>query len=219
MGGFMFFDDYPRFLETSETGSNAARLNARHEGLITSNLDLIRGASVLDLASHDGRWSFAALKSGASFVTGIEWKHRLVKKANENMAAYNVPKDKYRFIEGDILKELTKVDRPVDCIFCFGIFYHIDNHMTLLERLSRLPAKSIIIDTNVSRLAQPVIELKTEPKGTRLVGHPSKKAVETMLDYFGWETREFDWNASGLIRGMNYGQYEKRIRVTIIGTR
>ena len=86
----MFFDEYPRFIQTSETTHNAKLLNARYEGLIMANADIIRGATVLDLASHDGRWSFAALKNGASFVYGIEWKPRLVRKSNENFAASDI---------------------------------------------------------------------------------------------------------------------------------
>jgi predicted nicotinamide N-methyase len=34
--------------------------------LIQSNLNVICGRNVLDIACHDGRWSFAATKAGAS---------------------------------------------------------------------------------------------------------------------------------------------------------
>ena len=88
-----FCDDYPRFLETSETGPSLDRLNARYTGLIQHNRELLDGASVLDLASHDGRWSFAAIKAGASYVLGIEHKPRLVKKSLDNFREYGVPDD------------------------------------------------------------------------------------------------------------------------------
>src|SRR5438046_1422930 len=67
-----FFDQYPRFYETSQTGNVAGRLNQRHHAIFTQNADIFPGARVLDIVSHDGRYSLAALKSGASHVLGIE---------------------------------------------------------------------------------------------------------------------------------------------------
>ena len=73
----MFFDDYPLFYETSKTASSKARLNVRHQAIIEANRDILKDARVLDLASHDGRWSFAALKAGAAHVTGVEARPRM----------------------------------------------------------------------------------------------------------------------------------------------
>ena len=56
-----FFDAFPKFVETSQTGPWCERLNARYLALVHANRDIIRGATVLDLASHDGRFTFAAL--------------------------------------------------------------------------------------------------------------------------------------------------------------
>ena len=72
-----FFDDYPRFYSTSKTGPSRHRLGARHRAIIEGNERLLVGRRVLDIASHDGRWSFAALKSGAAHVTGIEARPHL----------------------------------------------------------------------------------------------------------------------------------------------
>lgn len=58
--GTGFFDTYPRFYETSTTGPISNRLNKRYRALIEANEAIICGKSVLDLASHDGRWSFAS---------------------------------------------------------------------------------------------------------------------------------------------------------------
>jgi 16S rRNA G966 N2-methylase RsmD len=218
--GTTFFEQHPLFLETSETTNDPRKLEARYQALIIANKELIEGKTILDLASHDGRWSFAALKNGASFVYGIEWKERLIEKTMSNMAAYNVDKAKYRFVNGDIFAEIEKIDRTIDCIFVFGIFYHIVNHMLLLEKLSATGAKHIIIDTNTSRLQEPVIELRKEGKrGKALVGHPSKAGVEKMLSYFGWTPREFDWAGSGLIEDFNYLHYRTGRRITIVGSR
>ena len=57
-----FFDAYPRFFETSQTSTQPWRLNLRHEAIFGDNAAAFPGARVLDIASHDGRWSLAALQ-------------------------------------------------------------------------------------------------------------------------------------------------------------
>ena len=74
----MFFDEHPRFLDTGSVFTERHRLNLRHRAIIERNRDILAGARVLDIASHDGRWSFAALKAGAAHVTGIEARHDAV---------------------------------------------------------------------------------------------------------------------------------------------
>jgi hypothetical protein len=51
----MFFDDYPAFYASSRTAAFPARLGLRHRAIIERNRDVLAGARVLDLASHDGR--------------------------------------------------------------------------------------------------------------------------------------------------------------------
>jgi hypothetical protein len=70
--GAVFAEEYPRFMEVSELVPKPERMNERYEALFESNRDIFDGARVLDLASHDGRYSFAALKAGAVHVTGVE---------------------------------------------------------------------------------------------------------------------------------------------------
>lgn len=48
------------------------RLNERYNAIIDANKTIIKNSRILDLASHDGRWSFATLKSGSEYTLGIE---------------------------------------------------------------------------------------------------------------------------------------------------
>ena len=113
-----FFDKYPLFYQTSKTGPWRNRLNRRYCALIESNQEILRRASVLDLASHDGRWSFAALKNGAGKVTGIEGREELVRNARENMEVYGIPRDRYHFILGDVFREIEELRRgSFDVVF------------------------------------------------------------------------------------------------------
>ena len=86
----MFFDQYDRFYTTSQTSPFPHRLNGRHQAIIARNASIISGKRVLDIASHDGRWSFAALQAGAAHVTGIEPRRELIANAHETFAHYGV---------------------------------------------------------------------------------------------------------------------------------
>ena len=114
----MFGEDYPRFMEVSdltpkpdadagdERRRNRSaveqlnRMNERYEALFASNRDILDGARVLDLASHDGRYSFAAMKTGAAHVTGVEVRESLIDKALETFAFYGQDPETYRFVCG-----------------------------------------------------------------------------------------------------------------------
>ena len=103
-----FFDEFPAFYETGTTGFKPKVLNIRFHPLIEKNLEILKDATVLDLGSHDGRWSFAALKNGAKKVYGIEGEKELVESSIKNMKRYEIPEEKYNFVVGDIFEELKK---------------------------------------------------------------------------------------------------------------
>jgi hypothetical protein len=218
-----FFDAFPRFIDTSETGPWLERLNARYVALIQSNRELLTGASVLDLASHDGRFSYAALRSGAARVVGIEHEPRLVVKSRENMEFYNVPSRQYDFVSGDMFTAIENVER-CDVVFCFGILYHINDHMLLLSKIAAAEPRFLIIDTNVSEMDGAVIELRSgvgvtpPPNGSHIEGRPSKAALDAMLSYFGWTFEYFDWRGSGLTDAKHLSDYQAGRRVSVVVT-
>ncbi len=76
------------------------RLNARYRTFILPNAEQYGGKRVLDLASHDGRWSFAALMTGAAHVTGVEFRQELIDKSR--FILKGEMRERVRFIQGDI---------------------------------------------------------------------------------------------------------------------
>jgi 2-polyprenyl-3-methyl-5-hydroxy-6-metoxy-1,4-benzoquinol methylase len=163
-----FFDQYPRFFETSETTAFANRLNQRHRACIEANKPAIQGKRVLDIASHDGRWSFAALKAGASRVVGIEARDHLVEGANSNPRKYGASENTFRFILGDAFGLIDKIELgSIDTVFCFGFFYHVTDHMLLLSKIERLKPQHIIIDTAVIADPRPIVLFSAKTITTR----------------------------------------------------
>jgi len=225
-----FFDDYPRFYTTSQTTAIPNRLNQRHKACIEWNAEAIRGKRILDLASHDGRWSFAAIKAGAVNVVGIEARNYLVQSATANLRDYGVPDNSFSFISGDAFEQLDRVEpHSVDTVFCLGFFYHITNHMLLLSKIARLKPKYLILDTAIHFDPNNVILLYTEdPEGEAnaasiepdaperaLCGAPSKGALQLMLSNFGWSFAYYDWHRAGIRRWDSIEDYHEGWRVTL----
>jgi 2-polyprenyl-3-methyl-5-hydroxy-6-metoxy-1,4-benzoquinol methylase len=136
-----FFDQFPRFYRTSSTAPETTRLNLRYEAIFGENRDIFEGASVLDLASHDGRWSLAALAAGARSVTGIEARPELVKGAAKNLAEYGYQADRARFITGDVHQVLTTQELDADVVLCLGFLYHTLRYNELLNGIRKTNAR------------------------------------------------------------------------------
>lgn len=75
MGVFDFLKDLPYY---DERDVARERIEKRHEILVTPFKSDICGARVLDLAAHDGRWSYAFAAAGAAEVVGIEGRQDLI---------------------------------------------------------------------------------------------------------------------------------------------
>ena len=229
-----FFDSYPRFFSTSTTQSSPDRLNQRHRALIQSNADIIAGRNVLDIASHDGRWSLAAHKAGAKYVLGIEARQHLIESASASKREYGVPEGRVEFVQGDVMVELEKLEvGRFDTVFCFGFFYHTMDHMPLLRKIARLKPTSLVMDTAISTRLGSIIELRDEAiehEGAAAVGdpgnparavkgYPSKAALELMLKAAGFSAlRYYNWRDVGIKRWDDLKAYYLGARVTVTAT-
>lgn len=230
----MFFDAFPRFYGTSDTAASRGRLNMRYEAIIGENRDLLAGKRVLDIASHDGRWSLAALSAGAAEVVGIEARPELVEAAKDNLAHYGIAEDRYRFVVGDVHDVLAGADIEVDVVMCLGFLYHTLRYNELLHGIRRTGAGAIIIDTQardmmgrhasvhlfqerVHRQSAAVSD-RLSREGAVLSGRPNLAAIATMLDSYGYRIdRLSDW--AGLVRDNPHlglcGDYARFARITV----
>jgi predicted nicotinamide N-methyase len=228
-----FFEQFPRFYQTSGTGLTTARLNLRYEAIFAENRDIFAGASVIDIASHDGRWSLAALATGARSVVGIEARPELVAAATENLAQYGYGADRVRFIAGDAHEVLSGQDLEADVVLCLGFLYHTLRYNELLDGIRRTSARHLIIDTFSPYMTQPtpnvnVVTEYADEEGKAvadayshgpkvLVGRPNLAAIQTMLRAYDYQVERLsDW--AGLIRDNTRTEdcddYANRQRIT-----
>jgi hypothetical protein len=229
----MFFDKHPRFYATSRTAPHRGRLNLRYEAIFVENEEILQGARVIDIASHDGRWSYAALQAGAESVLGIEARGELVDAAGQNLAHYGADESAYRFVTGDVFEVLRQQEEPVDVVLCLGFLYHTLRYPELMRRIRDLGPRYLIVDTVVvPGKAKPVVHLYTEETErernavvdpfshghTTLVGWPSVAGLEALVEAYDFAVERYsDWGA--LIRDNpgvgNVTDYAEGRRVTV----
>lgn len=208
-----FFDQYPRFYETSETFASPSRLKLRHEAIIGENRDVFEGRRVLDIASHDGRWSFAALQAGAASVVGIEGRPELVDAANATFAHYGVSPERHRFVAGDVFDVLAREPWEFDVVLCLGFLYHTLRYNELMASIRRCGPAYLIVDTEVADGTPPRVDIRVEDVGPQrnavaddyahagrvLSGRPTLAGLETIVGAYGFEVERLsDW--AGLVR-------------------
>jgi Methyltransferase domain len=201
-----FFREYDAFLSAEDRNSDSlTRLDARYQAIIEFGRQSIAGANVLDIGSHNGRWTLAALCNGANHVTGVEPRKELVKAAERHLRRYRIPDDKYTFLVADIHEQI-RCFKPneFDTILCLGFFYHTTQHLFLLDQFARLSPRWLILDTAINTSPDYKIIVTREPTADRLmavgkdpwawVGRPSGRLLEDALYFSGFELRYFDWS-------------------------
>jgi hypothetical protein len=209
-----FIARHPALLETSETSAQRGRLDLRYEAIFGDNADALVGARVLDIASHDGRWSLAAIRSGATHVTGIEARDDLVAHAVANFERYDVDPTAYRFVTGDVLDVLGRENLDVDVALCLGFLYHSLRYNELFSRIRDTGARTLIVDTLIwAEQDEPGLRLFSEPTERQgnavadafsfadevLVGRPSYSGLLLMATAYGFHfVSRSDWG--GLLR-------------------
>jgi hypothetical protein len=204
MGFFDFLGEIERY---AENPGGVRRLNKRYNFLVRPYVAEIEGSSVLDLASHDGRWSYALSAAGAREVVGVEARPELIEQFQ-----YYPPgpvKDRVSFVQGDVYDALPKLaadGRRFDVVALFGLFYHVMDHYLLLKLIHRLDPRLIIVDSEFYLSEEPTVRLIRE--GTDHVLHsiahipgqvkapagiPSKTALGWMAETLGYRIEWADW--------------------------
>jgi 2-polyprenyl-3-methyl-5-hydroxy-6-metoxy-1,4-benzoquinol methylase len=169
--------------EFSGRERSRSRNNERHRHIIDANSDAIAGKRVLDLACYNGRWSFAALKAGASFVTGVEGRAESVAEGRELFKKQGV-QNGYELICSDMFEYLFSAKPGTfDTIFCLGVFYHVMDHYLLTTLMTRLKPQTIIIDSGFIRSLRNYVYVHSEP--THLYKNALPKFAEQKNEVIG----------------------------------
>lgn len=185
------------------------RMNRRHDFLIKPFVGDLKGARVLDIAAHDGRWSYALAGAGAARVDGVEARAEAASvfatfpdtefKGNVSLTVADL---------FDHLDHLVAQGATYDVVALYGIMYHVMDHFRILRQVKQLQPKLIIIDGEFMRSEHPLIHMVREKTNknlnaapqivgqtTAIVGIPSVGAVERMAQALGLDVDWSPWAA------------------------
>lgn len=189
---------------------------------------------ILDLAAHDGRWSYALAGTGAREVVGIEIRGELIERFAD------MPQDaasaKVMLRQGDIFKEIHKLineGQTFDVVAVYGIFYHIMDHFLLIKLITSLRPKLIIIDSEFISVPNPMIQLVRERTDNPLnaaeqragqeiaiAGVPSIGAMEAMADVLDYTCEWSNWDQVPVTARIGLSDYyrdaKKRRRTCVL---
>ncbi len=197
------------------------RLEVRRRFIVTPYVDELAGARVLDLASHDGRWSYALADAGAREVIGIEARRELIDQFEEYPDG--PVKEKVSFVHADVFEELPRMvaaGERFDVVAIFGLYYHIMDHYQLLKLVKHLGPKLIVIDSMFLDRPAPLIRLDLEETSNHLssishetgqsvapVGIPTRSALELMARTLGYDVTWADWGGLPVRQRNGVGEY------------
>lgn len=185
------------------------RMNMRHAFIIEPFLKDLGGARVLDLAAHDGRWSYALAAAGALEVIGVEVRPELVSQFSDMPQDGHAAKVELRVGDlFDALQNYVREEQTFDVIAIYGVLYHVMDHFLLLRRVTALRPKLVIVDSEFITGSSPMIQMvrertdnplnaieATANQEVTMVGIPSVGAMEAMADVLGYRCFWLDWEA------------------------
>jgi len=123
-------------------------VNGRIEVLLDNNRQCIQNKSIIDIGSHTGIFSWAALQLGAKFIHGIDVEKRTVKRCMDLFLNEKISTSKYKFETNNIIDFLEKVERKsFNTVFCFGVLYYMTEPLRLIKLMARAAKETILIDT------------------------------------------------------------------------
>jgi tRNA (mo5U34)-methyltransferase len=156
----------------------------------------LRGKRVVDLGCNAGYFSLKAIEAGCDFVLGVDGRQMHIDQANLVFEVNDIDPSRYRFACGNVLDFDYDEFAPFDLVLCLGLLYHLNKPIEFFEKISRINTDLLVIDTKLTPARGSWIELRRDSLETLLdavdydlVMVPTAKAVITMAELFGYQSR------------------------------
>ena len=152
-----------------------------------------KGKRILDIGCNAGFWSLLAIENECDYIFGIDGRQMHVDQANLVFETKNIDKDRYDFVKGDIFDYDFKQLGDFDIVFYFGLMYHINKPIVLMEKISEVNSDIVVIDTSLSIVKGSFLQVHHEstddPRNAvsdALILLPTKKAVAEIAKQAGY---------------------------------
>jgi len=150
----------------------------------------IRGKRVLDIACNSGFWSIQCALLGAE-VIGFDARTQLIEQANLIKSVVGINNVQFKLLDFWDMSPKS-LDGRFDIVLNLGILYHLPTPLEALQLTASMAREHILLDTNVSVAAEPIIKLRWEEptdiqnaSARGIVGYPSRSAINLMLKHIG----------------------------------
>ena len=154
----------------------------------------LKGKRVLDIGCNAGFWSLQAIEAGCDYILGVDGRQMHVDQANLVFETKGIDADRYDFVLGDIFEYDFAQHGEFDIVFYFGLMYHINKPVVLMEKIAAVNSDVVVIDTDLSTLKGPFLEIHHEPLDdprnavfNTMVLWPTKQAVAAIARQSGYE--------------------------------
>jgi len=136
---------------------HAIRHPLRREHIFPKLLEVCGGSfagkRILDLGCNAGWWSVEAVKKSADFVLGIDARDMHIEQARFVAKVLGIKNVEFRKMN---VYEISKdTIGEFDVTFCFGLLYHVNKPLSLLEKIYEVTKEVVAVDTAV--LNRPVL--------------------------------------------------------------
>ena len=154
----------------------------------------LKGKRVLDIGCNAGFWSLQAIEADCAYVLGVDGRQMHVDQAKLVFETKGIDPKRFDFVQGDIFEYDFGQHGEFDIVFYFGLMYHINKPVVLMEKIAEVNSDVVIIDTDLSTLKGPFLEIHHEPLDdprnavfNTMVLWPTKQAVAAIARQSGYE--------------------------------
>ncbi|MEE9366087.1 MAG: DUF1698 domain-containing protein [Dehalococcoidales bacterium] len=148
--------------------------------LLFDSID-VRGKSFLDVGCFDGNTCVRALEHGADPVTGIDY---VINEALVRRSA-----GKFYILQFDIFSEKWLHLPKFDVVSCQGVFYHVPDPISLLNRLRLVTGQILFLEGAIIDSDRPVMQFHADDKFNSNYSNwwaPSLTCLTQMLEASGF---------------------------------
>jgi tRNA (mo5U34)-methyltransferase len=173
--------------------TDPARFRAKHapywKAILQGCGGSLEGLRVLDAGCFEGYWTIEAAKAGAAEAVGFDLRPEHVEQARFVARAVGLPNARFEVCD---LFDLERLG-TFDVIFLFGVLYHVDRPVELLQKARSICRRLLVVNTKILPLDEPVLQVRYEDPGQELnaathplVMVPSASAVVRMMRHAGF---------------------------------
>lgn len=156
--------------------------------------ELVPGKSILDIGAWDGFFSFEAERLGASKVIAVDpfmWNGLSWGSKKGFTLAQQILNSKVQDLNLNDISEIKTLD-PCDIVLFLGVFYHLKDPFTLLEKIAKITNEMLILETELDMRSNEFPMMSFNYNREVFADYtnywfPNQKGVEALLKTVGFK--------------------------------